>query len=149
MLRDITATRTLAGSVLLTKAEKAELKKLPPEALIEGFVYEAKLNDPAMLTTVAEMNEHGTRSRAYAAEIVARGGAQSLAQLLDSSDKWLAYSAANALADLAETKDQALSTLDRLAEERSGNASASAQTTRNMVRYGTPWGPSTTTSGQH
>lgn len=78
--------------------------------------------------------------RAYAAEIVERGGAQSLVQLLDSPDNWIAYAAAETLVAREDTKDQALTTLDHLADERSGNASFAADTARNMRRYCNPGG---------
>jgi hypothetical protein len=124
----------------VTDQENAVLKKLAPEALIEGFVREAKLSDPAMPLSAAEMNVHVSRFYAFADEIATRGGLPALLPLLDSTDNWLAYRVADRLADLEETRDRALATLDRIADECSGGASASAERARNMIRYGDPLG---------
>jgi hypothetical protein len=120
----------------MAKKQNLNVKALSPETLIEGFVTEAKLSDPAMRTTVAEMNKHVARFYAYADEIAARGGLPSLLPLLDSPDNWIAYRTADRLADLPETKDRAMAVLDRIADECSGSASASAERARNMIRYG-------------
>jgi hypothetical protein len=125
----------------MPKSDKLDLKTLSPEALLEGFVTEAKLEElGTSIGTVERMNEHGARSRAYAAEIVARGGSESLIALFKSPDDWIAYSAAVALVIHDETKDIALATLDRIADECSGGASFSADIGRNMIRYGDPLG---------
>ena len=118
----------------------SELSQLSPEALIEGFVREAKLSDPSLETSVSEMNEHGDRSHDYASEIGRRGGLPSLLPLLDSDDNWIAYRTATQLARLPETQERALATLDRLAELRTGSTSFLANSSRNMVRYGNPVG---------
>ena len=125
----------------MPEAGKADLKNLSPEALVEGFVTEAKLEDlGTSIGTVAQMNEHGARSQAYAAEIVARGGSKSLIALFESPDNWIAYCAAAALVVHEKTRDVALATLDRIADECSGGASFSADIGRNMIRYGDPLG---------
>jgi hypothetical protein len=125
----------------MRKVEKKDLNELSPEALLEGFVTEAKLEDlGTSIGTVAQMNEHGARSRAFANEIIARGGSKSLIALFESPDNWIAYCAAAALVIHEETKSVALATLDRIADERSGGASSSARIARNMIRYGDPLG---------
>lgn len=120
--------------------QNADLKKLSPEALIEGFVTEAKLSDPETPATVPELDEHDAAWRAYASEIIARGGSKSLAELLNSPDNWVAQCAGRALMVHEATKDQALAALDRIADECSGIASFSADTARNISRYGDPDG---------
>ena len=125
----------------MTRSEKADLQKLSPEELLGGFVREAKLNDPAMSTTVREMNDHGAASRAYAEAIVSRGGLASLLPLIDLHDDWVAYSAAAQLVRHDETKDRALRALDRIADACSGSASGFADRARNMIRFGDPFGP--------
>jgi hypothetical protein len=124
----------------MPKHTKVDLKQLSPEALIERFVTEAKLSDPDTPATVAELDQHGAQWRAFAAEIVIRGGAHTLIQLLDVSDNWVAQCAARALMVHAETKDRAMAALDRIADECSGSASSSANIARNMIRYGDPLG---------
>lgn len=124
----------------MTKAQKADLRKLSPEALIEGFVTEAKLSDPETPCSVAESDEHDARWRAYAKEIIARGGSRSLLELLSSPDNWVAQCAGRALMAQEATKEQALAALDRIADECSGIASFSADTARNLARYGDPGG---------
>ena len=124
----------------MAKTQKADLKNLSAEVLIEGFVFEAKLSDPETPGTVAELDEHGATWRAYASEIIARGGSKSLAELLDCADNWVAQCAGRALMVHEATKDQALAALDRIADECSGSASSSARIAKNMLRYGDPLG---------
>ncbi len=125
----------------MKKVTKYNFGKLTLEELIEGFVSEAALEGlGTSIGTIAQMNEHGDRSRAFGDEIVSRDGGKSLLPLLNFSDNWIAYSAAVALVILPDTKETALETLDRIADERSGRASSSANTGRNMVRYGNPLG---------
>ena len=60
--------------------------------------------------------------------------------LIDSPDTWVAFSAADRLADLEETRDRALAVLDRIADACVGYVSYRANTSRNVVRYGHPGG---------
>jgi hypothetical protein len=59
---------------------------------------------------------------------------------MGSPDHWLAYYVANYYADHGATKDRAMAVLDRIADGRFRSASSAADTARNMIRYGNPFG---------
>ncbi len=121
----------------MTKAETAALATMIPEQLIEGFVRESKLYQ---LSDVAEANKALERATGFVEEISRRGGLPSLTPLMGNSDHFIAYSAADRLADLPEFRERALAVLDRIAEMNVGFASSRADIARNMVRYGNPDG---------
>jgi len=121
----------------MTKAEKAALATMTPEQLIEGFVRETKLYQ---LSTVPRSNEALKNKIAFADEIVRRGGFSSLIELTENADPFIAYSAADQLADLADFRERALVVLDRIADGRLGATSGLADTARNVIRYGNPNG---------
>jgi hypothetical protein len=120
----------------LAKAEAA-LATMTPEQLIEGFVRETKL---WQLGTVRKRNEALKNKIAFADEIVRRGGVSSLIDLMGNSDPFIAYSAADQVADLTEFRERALVVLDRIADGRLGSVSGLAQTARNVIRFGSPNG---------
>jgi hypothetical protein len=117
----------------MTKAEKASLATMTPEQLIEGFARETKLYQ---FSDVPLANEALKKKIEFGDEIVRRGGQSSLETLMANPDPFIAYSAADQLADMPQFREAALAVLDRIADACVGSASFRADIARNVIRYG-------------
>ena len=97
--------KRLLSSQKSSRASTADLAAMTREQLIAGFGRDSKLYQ---LGGVAEANAAMERSVAIGKEIVRRGGSRSLAELMRNEDPFIAYSAADAVADLPEYRYTAL-----------------------------------------
>ncbi len=117
---------------------KAELARMSPESLIEGFLRESKLVEASLngFGSEEEGGVHVAAVESYAAVIRERGGLPSLAPLLESDDPFIAYSVARLLARTHSHREAGIATLARVADLNSGVASVRADRSRNLLLYG-------------